>query len=337
MGRETLPKISIIVPVYKVERFLSKCIDSIIAQTFTDFELILVNDGSPDNSGAICDEYSRRDNRIKVIHKENGGLSSARNAGLKVARGNYIGFVDSDDYIHKKMYELLYSAAAIHSSDIILCDFLKVKIDYLENQKNIDLECLKIRHFTNLEALNQLQKNFSNKNETFGIQRNNIKWIIACNKLYKRSLFEQVNFIESRIFEDEFIMHKVIYNSKKITYIPRKLYYYVQRSDSILNAPFSIKKLDKVYAIKERADFFREIKQSELYYQAIVEYYNAFTWYYIKAMSEFPSNTEVKNLKITLIKSSLQILKNPKLIWKQKVIMLLFIINPTIIKFIKNI
>ncbi|WP_227166600.1 glycosyltransferase, partial [Enterococcus faecium] len=111
-------EISIIVPVYKVEKYLRKCVDSILAQTFTDFEVILVDDGSPDNSGKICDEYAEKDNRVRVIHKENGGLSSARNAGIDVARGKYLGFVDSDDYIDEDMYEILYENLKIHDADI---------------------------------------------------------------------------------------------------------------------------------------------------------------------------------------------------------------------------
>ena len=100
-------EISIIVPVYKVEKYLKKCVDSILAQTFSDFELILVDDGSPDNSGRICDDYAKKDARVRVVHKQNGGLSSARNAGIEVAKGKYLGFVDSDDYIAEDMYELL--------------------------------------------------------------------------------------------------------------------------------------------------------------------------------------------------------------------------------------
>ncbi|EGP5489252.1 glycosyltransferase, partial [Enterococcus faecium] len=114
-------EISIIVPVYKVEPYLRKCVDSILAQTFTDFEVILVDDGSPDNSGKICDEYASKDSRVRVIHKKNGGLSSARNAGIDVARGKYLGFVDSDDYIEKDMYELLYDNIVKEQADLSIC------------------------------------------------------------------------------------------------------------------------------------------------------------------------------------------------------------------------
>jgi len=115
------PKISIIVPVYKVEQYIHKCIDSILNQTLNDFELILVNDGSPDQCGQICDEYAKCDSRIKVIHKENGGQASARNMGLDIATGEYIGFVDSDDWIEPDMYEILYNECIINECEIISC------------------------------------------------------------------------------------------------------------------------------------------------------------------------------------------------------------------------
>ena len=128
------PKISIIVPVYKVEKYIHKCIDSILNQTFKDFELILVDDGSPDNCGKICDEYAKKDSRVIVIHKENGGLSSARNSGLDIARGDYIGFVDSDDYIENDMYELLYNLCEENNCDISSCS----SIIHFPNKKVIN-------------------------------------------------------------------------------------------------------------------------------------------------------------------------------------------------------
>lgn len=139
--------ISIIVPVYNVEKYLNRCLDSILNQTFTDFELILVDDGSTDNSGIICDEYKTKDNRIKVIHKENGGLSSARNAGLDIARGRYIGFVDSDDFISKDMYQILYNEAEKNKADMIMCEFKKVDKNYEAINNNLykksDIKLLK--------------------------------------------------------------------------------------------------------------------------------------------------------------------------------------------------
>ena len=135
-----MSEISIIVPVYNVDQYLENCIESILNQTFKDYELILIDDGSTDKSGEICDKYEKKDNRIKVIHKYNGGLSSARNAGLDLACGKYIGFVDSDDSIHPEMYEILYDLQQIYNADISVCSFKKVyeNIDV----KNKDIENL---------------------------------------------------------------------------------------------------------------------------------------------------------------------------------------------------
>ena len=128
---QTTPLISIIVPVYKVEQYLHRCINSILAQTFENFELILVDDGSPDNCGKICDEYAQKDNRIKVIHQKNSGTIIARNAGIKIATGKYLGFVDSDDYIKPQMYEKLYNCISSDNYDIVWCD---VVIEHSDRQ-----------------------------------------------------------------------------------------------------------------------------------------------------------------------------------------------------------
>ena len=124
-----MPEISIIVPVYKVEKYLRHCVDSILAQTFTDFELLLIDDGSPDNSGAICDEYAEKDNRVRVFHKENGGVSSARNLGLDNARGTYIMFCDSDDYVADNWAEKLYEFMNYNEANLSICGYNFVMTD----------------------------------------------------------------------------------------------------------------------------------------------------------------------------------------------------------------
>ncbi|WML45812.1 glycosyltransferase [Neobacillus sp. PS3-40] len=320
-------KISIIVPIYKVESFLHKCINSILAQTFTDFELILVNDGSPDKCGSICDQYAKTDDRIKVIHKQNGGLSSARNAGIEVAKGEYISFIDGDDYIDEEMFEILYHNAIIHSSDVIVCDFEKVTEDENHQKTKCEKE-YSVQHFTNIQALHQLyDPKISDRD----------KWVIACNKLYKRYLFNGSKFEEGKIFEDEFIAHKVLYDCKKITIIPEKLYYYVQRSNSIVGSPFSTKKFDRVYALKERAHYFRTIKQYNLYYLAQRHFMDVFLWYYYKAKSDITDgNKELKTLKKKSNMSLVLMLRNPLISWKQKVLLVSFVINPSFYSFIIN-
>lgn len=327
------PEISIIVPIYKVEPYIRKCVDSILAQTFTDFELILVDDGSPDSCGEICDNYAKADPRITVIHKENGGLSSARNAGIKIAKGKYIGFVDSDDYINEKMYEVLYNNAVLHSSDLVVCDFLKVNVTHGTKQYG-DMEP-ELQHFTNIQALNQLYQ--SNDGALDPMGRDCEKWILTWNKLYKRCLFEDLKFKEDRIYEDEFIAHRILYKSSKIISVSGELYYYVQRPNSIVNSPFTTKKFDKVYARKERADFFREIKQYELHDKAMKSYMEVFFWNYLVAKSGLTDvKKELKDLKKTLNKSILFMMKNPHISSKQKIAIAIFIVNPFIYEVYKK-
>jgi glycosyltransferase involved in cell wall biosynthesis len=322
------PKISIIVPIYNVEKYLSKCIDSILAQTFSDFELILVNDGSPDNCGEICDKYGEKDERIKVIHKENGGLSSARNAGIKMATGIYLGFIDSDDYIDEKMYEILYLNAVNHSSDVVVCDFLKVSEgECLLNSKS-ELE-IDVLHFTNKQALEQLY--ISEKEQR-------VKWVIACNKLYKRSLFDHLEFKLNRLYEDEFIAHEILYKSSKVTLITKQLYYYVQRENSIVGSSFTIKKLDRVYALKERADFFRGIKETDLHNQAQRQFMDVFFWYFHKTKFEIlNAEKELRDLKKVFNKNLFFLLKNPHISRRNKLALILFTLLPfAYFKLIKN-
>lgn len=323
-----MPQISIIVPVYKVERYIEKCVHSILKQTFAGFELILVDDGSPDDCGKICDDFALKDHRVKVIHKPNGGLSSARNAGIQAAKGDYIAFVDSDDHVHHQMYEILYNTALIHGSDLVVCDYLRVREDQVFAPTNLK-SVINVQHFTNLDALHQLC--FPQAEEGMS-GRDKWNWTIVCNKLFKRSLFDDIRFKEGRIFEDEFITHRILYNSPKITFVSGKLYYYVQRSNSILNSPFTVKKFDKVYALKDRAEFFKEKNQRQLYHMALKSFVDAFFWYYDTACSKLsdPHHEDIKKLKRTMDQSLMVALLNPLMNWKQKVFLLLFIIHPYI-------
>jgi len=319
------PKISIIVPVYNVEKYIRKCIDSILKQTFTDYELILVNDGSPDNCGSICDDYAKRDSRIKVIHKKNNGLSSARNAGIDIAKGKYIAFVDSDDFIDKRMYESLYTLAELHSSDVVICDVLEVDEDKLSDKENESkTKEFKIQHFTDMEALSQLYVS----NDSMG--RGNERWIYAVNKLYRRYIFDSLRYKEARIYEDEFIVHEVYFHCKKVTSIPASFYYYVQRPNSIINSPFSVKRFDRVFALKERADFFKKVGLTKLHEKAFKCYLETLLWNYQAGKIELNNvSRELNHLKMTLSGSMVSLSKNPYITWKQKIMVMIFQINPS--------
>ena len=221
------PNISIIVPVYNVEDYITGCIESILNQDFEGFELILVNDGSTDRSGLICDEYEKKDDRVIVIHQEHKGVSLARNIGISNARGNYIGFIDSDDYIYKDMYSTLYNLCEQTNSDIGVCKLFREidgKIVNLEDE-------LIIKEMNNEEAMKELFKGILYR-------------FSLANKLFKKSCFKGVQFPEGRIHEDLSTTYRLFANAEKITYINSTGYVYVKRSNSILTSKFSEKRLD---------------------------------------------------------------------------------------------
>lgn len=316
-------EISIIVPVYNLERYLPKCIDSILSQTFTDFELILVNDGSTDKSGNICDKYARQDIRVKVIHKENGGVASSRNAGLDIARGEYVGFVDNDDYVNEHMFEILYNHANMFASDIVICDYIEV------NQEGDSLseyvKYFQTQHFNNIEALHQLYT------------PNNITFVVPWNKLYKKCLFNNIKYKHGSINDDETVAHKLFYDNKKTTYVHLPLYYYIQRKDSQMSSSFNIQKLSAVYALKEREIFFRKKGEFSLHQKALKHYMEKFFWYYFLAESELKDiEKELKNLKHTFDKSLFYLLKHRDIGWKQKAMCVVFSVNPSLFQWLKK-
>ena len=216
-------KISVIVPIYNVEKYLNRCLDSIINQTYKNLEIILVDDGSPDNCGKICDEYAKKDNRIKVIHKENGGLSSARNAGLDIATGDYIGFVDSDDWIELDMYEYLLNICVKYNSDISRCGFVYN-----------DEDCYKDENIRIVEYENAL----------IDFINGHIEEGIVCNKLYKKNIFKNLRFKENIIFEDVLMNYYVFKLGVKIVVSRCSKYHYFRRVDSITGPIVSEKIFD---------------------------------------------------------------------------------------------
>ena len=237
--------ITIIVPVYKVEDYLQRCVDSILCQTYGELEIILVDDGSPDRCGEICEEYAKGDPRIKVIHKENGGLSDARNAGIEQASGRYITFLDSDDWVHEEYVERLYGLLNETGADVSSCGYLTTGSEQISE----DLSAESVYEFTGEEALDQLV--------AFGDLH--AQMIVAWGKLYKTELFDGIRFPYGRIHEDEFTTYKLLYRAGKVAVSTRKLLYYWQREDSIMGSGFKVKnKLDFLDAQIERGAFFNE-------------------------------------------------------------------------------
>ena len=234
--------ISIIVPIYKVEKYLHRCVDSILNQSYSLIEVILVDDGSPDKCFQICDDYAEKDKRIRVIHKKNGGLSDARNEGLKIAKGEYILFVDSDDYIHRNMIEIMYQKLRRDKSELVICSFEKV-----DQEGKV------------LEAQNYLKEDIiANKAKMFDSLLTETGWnlVPAWNKLYSRRSLKDISFPKGKINEDEFVIHHIINNCDNISLVSEPLYYYVQRSGSIVNTPATVRNLDGVEALIHRMSFF---------------------------------------------------------------------------------
>ena len=231
--------ISIVVPVYKVEAYLDKCIQSIVDQTYHNLEIILVDDGSPDRCGEICDAWAAKDSRIRVIHKENGGLSDARNAGMAIATGKYMGFVDSDDHIAPDMYRLLLERMAHDGSDIAACGVEMVYEDDTPRQMLTPGGCHVLDNAQAMEAI---------------IRESLLKQPVWY-KLYKTDLIQDIPFAVGKCHEDVFWSWQAVARAKKVSIFDTPCYFYLQRGSSIMGSGFSEKRLDSIEAKCIRQDY----------------------------------------------------------------------------------
>lgn len=211
--------ISVIVPVYNVRPYLKRCIDSIIAQTYSNLEILLVDDGSTDGSGELCDAYARQDARVQVIHKKNAGQAAARNDAIDIARGSYLGFVDSDDFIDCRMFEILYQDLTEHDAQISIVTFQEFteEKEVTVSRNLMSIECQAGEKILQKLLLEEKIGDFS--------------W----NKLYRRELFKEIRYPVGRMMEDQGIMYKLVDQCTKVTYRPIRLYFYYQRPDSTLH------------------------------------------------------------------------------------------------------
>ena len=232
-------KVSVVVPIYNVEKYLERCIKSIVQQTYSNLEIILVDDGSRDASSKMCDIWEKKDKRIKVIHKMNGGLSDARNVGIDEATGDYLFFVDSDDWIETVTVEKLLKELHRTDSDISCCGIKKVYEDGYSERMTDEQE----RVLNQYQALREY------------LTENNI-CTVAWNKLYKSELFNGLRYPKGRLNEDEFLTYKLLMQANKVCYTPNEMYNYFQRANSIMNSMSAIKNLDVVDAWLERIDVF---------------------------------------------------------------------------------
>lgn len=274
--------ISVIVPVYKVEKYLDQCVESIVNQTYTNLEIILVDDGSPDQCGAMCDRWCKKDSRIRVIHKKNGGLSDARNAGLGVAIGAYVAFVDSDDVIAPDMLKKLLLAIRQKQAEIAECNYIcfEYVIPAIKVGKGETVD------YTPDEALD------------FLLSEDKFKYTVW-NKLYQRKIFDTLRFEEGRIHEDVFFTYQAFGGSHKIVKVEEPLYYYRQRSGSIMGRKFSLRNLDSLEA-RRRQYWYIKKSYPQLAEKAQTHFLGNCLYFGQKALRSKDKNVQVEALKIII-------------------------------------
>lgn len=258
--------ISVVIPIFNMEKYLRKCLDSVCNQTYTKLEILLIDDGSTDQSSKIYRAYQRNDNRIKIFCKENGGLSSARNYGIERATGQYIAFVDSDDYIHPRMFEILTNNIKENQSQIAICNFETIyeQGDTVSKREN---EQIDDKVYTDSEVMQLLW------------MEGRIT-VVTWNKLYVRSLFNSIKFPKGKIHEDEFIIHHLLIQCKRVSVVNKVLYYYLKRNNSITsnigweNIQCSIEafqdRIDLFLKVHDKLNMFYAIERLERY---IIEHY----------------------------------------------------------------
>ncbi len=256
-------KISVIIPIYNVENYLRKCLDSVVNQTYKNLEILLVDDESSDSSGLIADEYAQKDSRIRVFHNKNMGVSGARNYGLDHMKGDYVAFIDSDDYVDLTYFEKLYKALKDTASDMSVCGF-----DYIfENRDNK----FKIKHLfpnrTRVLGKEQALKNI------FSYSRRTVSFTTAWANLAKKELYQGVRYPLRKIVEDMYTTYKLYLNADKIAYYNESLYFYVQRTGSIVNSPFTLEKTSMIDLYDEKLRLLKENNQFEAYNLTLYRYY----------------------------------------------------------------
>lgn len=276
-----MKKISIIIPIYKVEKYLSACIDSICNQTYKDLEIILVDDGSPDNCGQICDDYAQKDSRIRVIHKENAGVAMARNDGLDIATGDFISFVDSDDWLSENAYEKMMNAYEECGADCVIggCQIV------YEKEEELEFKSCSFPSAHTEDSIKTMRNLLLNQSAVW-------------NRLFKSEIFSEIRFPQNRINDDEVVALHAYAKCKKVHYLDTPTYYYRIRANSITTSAFSLKKVDVFYNAQDNLEF---IKNSfpELTEEAEYKYLKTmlYSCYYVKRLNTDEAKEKRKELK----------------------------------------
>lgn len=308
-------KISVIVPIYNVENYMRRCVDSILNQSYSNLEIILVDDESPDNCPLICEEYKQSDNKIKVIHQKNAGLSGARNAGINIASGEYLAFVDSDDYLAVDFIESLYQAIVATNSDIAMCKYEYVKGDTMT-------QCHKSGECTLYSGIEMIENMYSPDGAFF---------VVAWNKLYKRELFEHIRYPQGRIHEDEATTHQLYYKAQKAVFVNRYLYGYFVGGESITRKKFNRNRLDWAWSVEQRLSFFEDKDLSNIMSTAIRAYADGVIDLYFQCKEGLEnSQREQKELKIKIKKAMRYVKKYGDFPLRTKVGYTLFLFMPSL-------
>ena len=267
-----MPLISVIIPVYKCEEYLEACVDSILNQTFTDFEIILVDDGSPDNSGKLCDELAEKYNKIVVLHQENQGQAAARNNGVRISRGEWLHFVDSDDLIHPQMLERLYNAVIENNVSLAMCSAVqdeKLPDDFYA-EKKVEFKNLEMNEDNFLYLCRYLKYYY---------------WVVW-GKLIHKSIYEKHPLTEGRIYEDNAIVCKWLYEAKKVALTHAPMYFYYTNNSGTTKKAFTKKQLDVLWAFKEQLDFFYSLGYKKMTTHMATYYFEISAYLYHRAKTE---------------------------------------------------
>lgn len=281
-----MPKVSIIVPIFKAESYLHSCIDSILNQTFSDFEVLLVDDGSPDRSGAICEEYAAVDGRIAVFHQDNQGQAAARNHAMQMAKGEWICFVDSDDLIHPQMLELLYQAVQETGAGISMCQML-------ESPELPEGFCDRVE--SNFETLTMDEETLVNMLDAGEYP----SWV-ACAKLIRREYIEKYPFHVGRVYEDNEAVCRWVCWAAKLAKMPHKLYFYRTNPESTTQKAFSVKRLDYLWALESIIRFYSGLGYLQLRERFLDIYADMVAGYYITCLQDLKRPDLAKNIKKNL-------------------------------------
>lgn len=315
------PLISVIIPVYNVEKYLHRCLDSVIAQTYQNLEIICVDDGSIDESGRICDQYAVRDARIKVIHQENQGLSAARNRGLDAAEGEYIAFVDSDDYILEDMYKKMLDKLLNYNVDLCVCQWQYEFSDGRQVVKRKNIDPTIYGRKASLEFARFLY---------MGNYENGVV-VAAWNKLYRRALLDKIRF-EGRIHEDEAFCGRIMAKNISVYVMEEQFYVYAQNGDSLTNKPFSANKFFFLDVLAER----RELFKSDAFIRQETEllYCNMYIEYCLRARKDGVAVSHPERYRQIFRKMFSSLRREGKANIKFRLRMMLFSFSPSLYRFI---